>query len=57
MDKPERILMITTGNIVNKKLLELFEQNFDMIESAFASGSKYSSNFKCQIQLNQRTAP
>lgn len=36
---PERILMITTGNIVNKELIRLFEQNFDTIENAFASGS------------------
>ncbi len=39
-NRPERILMITTGNIVNKELMKLFEQNFDTIESAFASGSK-----------------
>lgn len=38
--KPHRILMITTGNIVNKALLQLFEQNFDQIEAAFNRSSK-----------------
>lgn len=37
---PERILMITTGNIVNKALLQLFENNFAKIAEAFKSGSK-----------------
>ena len=38
--RPDRILMITTGNIVNKVLLQLFENNFDQIEEAFEKGSK-----------------
>lgn len=38
--KPNRILMITTGNIVNKNLIRLFEDNFDAIEEAFEKGSK-----------------
>ena len=38
--RPERILMITTGNIVNKVLLQLFENNLDTIEEAFENGSK-----------------
>lgn len=29
---PPKLLMITTGNIVNKDLLALFQQNFDQIE-------------------------
>jgi predicted nuclease of predicted toxin-antitoxin system len=33
--KPQRILMITTGNIVNKELIHLFELNFIIIESYF----------------------
>ncbi|MEM8528249.1 MAG: DUF5615 family PIN-like protein [Bacteroidota bacterium] len=36
---PKRILMITTGNIVNKVLLELFESNFHLVEEAFHNGS------------------
>ena len=38
--RPDRILMITTGNIVNKVLLQLFENNFDQIEQAFENGGK-----------------
>lgn len=38
--RPDRILMITTGNIVNKDLIKLFEANFDTIEDAFENGSK-----------------
>lgn len=37
---PDRILMITCGNIVNKILLQLFEDNFDTISQAFAEGYK-----------------
>ena len=33
--RPERVLMITTGNIVNKELIKLFENNFDAIRQAF----------------------
>lgn len=29
LGRPHRILMITTGNILNKELLHLFENNFD----------------------------
>ena len=36
---PEKLLMITTGNIVNKELILLFEHNFSKIEEAFDSGS------------------
>jgi predicted nuclease of predicted toxin-antitoxin system len=36
-DKPEKLLMITTGNIVNKDLLSLFEQNFETVEKLFVS--------------------
>lgn len=31
---------ITTGNIVNRDLIRLFEDNFDAIEEAFEQGSK-----------------
>ena len=37
---PKRILFITTGNIINKELLRLFELNFEAIENYFLSGSK-----------------
>ena len=36
-DKPKRLLMITTGNIVNRKLLELFELNFETALKLFKS--------------------
>lgn len=34
--KPRKLLLITTGNISNEKLFELFEANLPLIESAFA---------------------
>lgn len=34
-NKPQRLLMITTGNIVNRELLELFEQNFKTAQKLF----------------------
>lgn len=37
--RPKRILMSTTGNIINRDLLQLFEENFDKIENAFEQGS------------------
>ncbi len=39
--KPEMLLWITTGNLVNQELLELFEKNFDYINSSFHGGSKF----------------
>jgi predicted nuclease of predicted toxin-antitoxin system len=36
-DKPEKLLMITTGNIINKDLLTLFEQNFETAKKLFDS--------------------
>jgi predicted nuclease of predicted toxin-antitoxin system len=36
-DKPRKLLMITTGNIINKELLALFEQNFETITKLFDS--------------------
>lgn len=35
--KPARLLMITTGNIINQQLLLLFERNFDTILRLFES--------------------
>ena len=37
---PKRILFITTGNIINKKLIRLFELNFENIHGHFQTGSK-----------------
>jgi predicted nuclease of predicted toxin-antitoxin system len=34
-NKPKRLLMLTTGNIVNKDLLILFEQNFETAQKLF----------------------
>lgn len=31
--------MSTTGNIINRDLLQLFEENVDKIENAFEQGS------------------
>ncbi len=36
--KPKRLLMVTTGNIVNKDLIKLFEQNFSTIKTLFDNG-------------------
>ena len=36
-NKPKKLLMITTGNIVNKDLLVLFEQNFKTAMKLFNS--------------------
>lgn len=36
---PKRILFITTGNIVNRDLMKLFELNFDTIVEYFNQGS------------------
>ena len=36
-DKPQKLLMITTGNIVNKELLALFERNFATVVKLFNS--------------------
>ncbi len=38
--KPDRLLMVTTGNIVNKELIALFESNFPTIKSLFQAGKK-----------------
>ncbi len=35
--KPRRLLMITTGNIINQQLLLLFERNFETILQLFES--------------------
>ena len=38
--KPPQLLMVTTGNIVNKQLLLLFDINFPVIETLFQNGAK-----------------
>ena len=37
---PRKLLMITTGNIQNKHLLQLFEMNFLVIINLFQNGAK-----------------
>lgn len=36
---PRRLLMITTGNIQNRHLLELFDKNFSTIKDLFQAGA------------------
>lgn len=38
--QPKYILMLTTGNLVNKALYELLEKNFSHIESHFKQGAQ-----------------
>lgn len=40
MEKPDRLLMVTTGNIINKDLISLFQRNFPKIRKLFESGTK-----------------
>ena len=35
---PQRLLWVTTGNIVNKELISLFERGFSKIDSEFKDG-------------------
>ena len=39
-DKPQRILMVTTGNIINKALIKLFEANFQLFDNYLKMGKK-----------------
>lgn len=38
--QPDRLLIISTGNIVNKDLITLFETNFPTLKQLFIAGSK-----------------
>lgn len=38
--KPEKILLITTGNIRNKALIRIFENNFEVLSSLFTSNAQ-----------------
>lgn len=38
--KPKKLLFITTGNIVNSALMELFQLNFQTILNYFKAGNK-----------------
>jgi len=40
MGRPKRLLMVTTGNIINKDLISLFERNFPTIKKLFEKGKK-----------------
>lgn len=37
---PDRLLIVSTGNIVNKRLIKIFEKNFPQIKSLFDNGHK-----------------
>lgn len=37
---PDRLLIISTGNIVNKRLIKIFEDNFPQIKELFEKGYK-----------------
>jgi len=39
--KPERLLWITTGNITNNNLMDLFESEFARIHELFTSGTLF----------------
>ena len=39
--EPERLLWITTGNIANDKLMEIFKSEFDRVHTLFLSGTKF----------------
>ena len=38
---PERLLWVTTGNINNKKLLDIFVQHFAIIDELFEQGRQF----------------
>jgi len=42
--KPQKLLLVTTGNITNKDLLNLFEKNFDTAMAMFNSHSVVEIN-------------
>lgn len=46
---PYKLLLITTGNITNKELFELFFRNFEQIETAFEQYSFLELNRKALI--------
>ena len=39
-EQPDQLLMVSTGNIVNRDLLALFEANFPAMKSLFEAGTK-----------------
>ncbi len=46
---PYKLLLITTGNITNKELFEIFFRNFEQIETAFEQYSFLELNRKALI--------
>lgn len=46
-NKPDRLLLITTGNLANDKLLILFEQNFDFLVQLY-------QNQATVIEMNEK---
>lgn len=45
--RPRRLLLVTTGNVSNGELLELFAQNLALLDQAFGQG--------CYVELSART--
>ena len=38
--QPDQLLMVSTGNIINRELIKLFEANFPTVRDLFTKGSK-----------------
>lgn len=51
--KPDRILMVTTGNIINKELVKLFEANFPDIKRLFENGNKVIEVDNASITIHE----
>ncbi|MEZ4826157.1 MAG: DUF5615 family PIN-like protein [Bacteroidia bacterium] len=51
---PRRLLMISTGNIINKELIRLFELNFDQIKELFDEGGLVVEIDNHSIFLHQK---
>ncbi|MDP5170366.1 MAG: DUF5615 family PIN-like protein [Bacteroidia bacterium] len=51
---PKRILMITTGNIVNRELIRLFELNFPKILELFERGGEIIEIDNNSIFIHQK---
>jgi len=51
--KPEKLLMVTTGNITNKVLIKLFQTNFPTIRELFEEGKKVIDINNTSITLHE----
>lgn len=52
-NQPEKILMITTGNITNRQLIRLFELNFHKLEMYFQKGKKIIELDNASIKVHE----